>query len=346
MMRTLTLSMSTLAIAIATAGFSKKANAESWTLELSQSCDSFTLELPLPALDASCDLDTRSGNPSNWFNPFETCSLDFDMIGLPSLGDIAAGVAGQVCNLVKDVKNQTIDKVLDEVNSKIPDNLYDDITGELDLTGGSSGGGANGGGSNGGGSSWSDNDVAQPDQDNETCYTTDTNGITITVPCDISRDSPEHPNACYIKSSSYANPFSPLECARYTPDEEICIADWIRNRETGQLEPQLSQCTSALRQTNAEACSTSSGEISYCRDLNSEPTQNDRLCLIASDSDSGTTTGSCYQIDKTCYGHYNGVFQAASCSLFHDNFFNQELQGSYDDFWSNNGTLNREHSHS
>ncbi|MDN3661096.1 hypothetical protein [Vibrio agarivorans] len=337
MTRTLTLSLSSIALALVTSGFSTKPNAaETWTLELSQSCDSFTLELPLPALDASCDLDTRSGNPSNWFNPFETCSLDFDMIGLPTMGDIAAGIAGQVCDLVKDVKSQTIDKVLDEINATIPDDIFDDITGELDLNGSS-------GSSGGTDTSWRDNDVAQPDQDNQTCYTSDVNGSTITVPCDIAQSDPNNANACYFKSTSYSNPFTSTECSRYTQESEICIADWVRNNETGQLEPQLSQCTTALRQTNAEACSTSSGGISYCRDLNQEPSQMQRLCSIANEY--GSTTGSCYQIDKTCYGHFNGVFQAASCSLFHDNYFNQQAQGSYDDFWSNIRTTDRKYSH-
>ncbi|WP_281188489.1 hypothetical protein [Vibrio harveyi] len=307
------------------------AASEEWTLEMNDSCNSFKLELPLPAVDATCDLDDRSGNPSNWFNPFETCSLDFDMIGLPSLGDIAAGVAGAVCDAVKEVKDQTLDKVLDEINSEIPNDLWDEINGEVDLndklTGGSKGD-----------NSWTNPDVAQPDVGKDNCYTTDAKGSTIIVPCDIAKPKAKDPNACYVKSGSYGSPFAPIPCNRFSQEREICIARWEQDDVTGQIKPILSPCTSSLRASLSEACTDSKGNTNYCREWTSTPTQHERQCSFErklGQGDTETYIASCYGVEKACYGHLNGLFQAAQCQQFHDFFFqNPNSQGVFDDFWS------------
>ncbi|MEI8659443.1 hypothetical protein [Vibrio sp. Hal054] len=104
---------------------------ESWTLQMSDKCDTVTLSLPLPALDMGCNTDTSSGNPSSWFNPFETCELNFDMIGLPSIADIKAGLAGAVCDKIQEVKASTIDGLIDEVNQSI-DSVEDGVNDDID----------------------------------------------------------------------------------------------------------------------------------------------------------------------------------------------------------------------
>lgn len=309
---------------------------ESWTLELDDSCNKFTLELPLPALNATCDLDKESGNPSKWFNPFETCALEFDMIGLPSLGDIAAGISGQICDAIKEVKSNTIDEVISDINQAIPDDIYGDINGEYDFTDDltKGAGDATTGGSSGGGS-WTDNNEAQPDQDTNRCYTTDTSGSTITVPCDISQPNPNSQNACYLKSDEYGSPFSPVACSRFSFDDEICIARWEADSNSNIKMPVLSQCTAALRASESEACSDENGNKFYCREKD-QPTQNDRLCRFTGEDGDGrnyTYYDSCYKVEKACYGHINGLFQAAQCQMFHDDYYRQNST-VYDDFWS------------
>lgn len=90
--------------------------------------------LKLPSIDMSCSTDERSGNPSSWFNPNAACNLSFDLIGLPSLSDITAGLTAEACAAIDVIKNETYDKVVSNLNSKIPDNLYDEIKGNADLT--------------------------------------------------------------------------------------------------------------------------------------------------------------------------------------------------------------------
>ncbi|EHD1698135.1 MULTISPECIES: hypothetical protein [Vibrio] len=301
------------------------AEGEAWTLELNDTCDSFRLELPLPAINASCNLDTRSGNPSKWFNPLETCSLDFDMIGLPTMGDIAAGVAGSVCEAIKDVKDQTIDKIIDDVNASIPDNI---------------GGNQNGNNSNGNDNSWQKPDVAQPEEGSNHCYTTDASGSTIVVPCDIAKPQTTDLNKCYVKSNNYSNPFTPIQCNRFSEEKEICIERYEMDHESRELYPILAQCTTALKAIQAEACENENEKITYCRDLGRTPTQTDRQCRFYRELDNGRVESyiaDCYGVEKACYGHLNGLFQAATCQQFHDQFFrNNNVQGVFDDFWSFN----------
>ena len=98
-----------------------------WSIEPTRSCNTFTISLPSPTLDIGCNLDNDSGNPSTWFNPLASCDLNFDMIGLPTLGDIAAGLTGAICGEIKALKEKTIDQVIDEINNQIPDQIFDDI---------------------------------------------------------------------------------------------------------------------------------------------------------------------------------------------------------------------------
>ncbi|MCC2524937.1 hypothetical protein [Vibrio coralliilyticus] len=298
---------------------------EKWSLEVDNICDSVTVSLPLPALDMSCDLDSRSGNPSKWFNPYETCELSFDMIGLPSLGDIAAGLAGAVCHEIQEVKSQTVDELIDQINEQIPDSITDDITADLNLNDQLNNSNA---GSN---QDWRNNDVAQPSVGTDICYTTDTKGSTITVPCDIA-SNPTSLNNCYVKTTSHSNPFQPLECSRFNKEKEVCIVGWRTDRSTGKNVPILDGCNSQLRTSNAEACSVN-GETNYCTHFGAAEnlTQNERLCSTYSNSSDSSTTVACSTIEKSCYGHLNGSFQAASCLQFHDQYFsNKDPYSNYD----------------
>ena len=300
---------------IASASTPIAAMEENWTLELDSVCDQAKLQLPLPALDMSCDLDKTSGNPSKWFNPYETCEFSFDMIGLPSLGDILGGISGKICEEIKEIKDQTIDDLIDEVNEQIPDNITDDLDWGLDLN---EEGGLD--------SDWRDDPNAKPDSDNGTCYTHDFEGNTITVPCDIA-ESGSNLNQCYFKSNSYSNPFTEVECGRYTVSDEICITGWSKN-DYGESIPSLGKCTSSLRIQKAEACYVKNiedvqglGGVNYCSELTKPVSQNDRICQTYSNNE--TKLEECITIEKFCYGHLNGNFQANSCRKFHDQFFSK-----------------------
>lgn len=294
---------------------------ESWTLELDKVCDQARLQLPLPALDMSCDLDKTSGNPSKWFNPYETCELSFDMIGLPSIGDIAGGIAGQICEEVNEVKDKTIDDLIDEVNERIPDNVIDDIQWDKDIN-------KEIGDRNNSDSDWRDGGNADPKNDDGMCYTQDMDGNAITVPCDITRDANDL-NQCYFKTDSYSKPFDPVECSRYTIPYERCIVRWSEN-EYGESIPEIGNCDSGLRSQKAEACYIKTpsefdiynpDNIQYCRDRSEPIQQSDRLCSV----NDGSTTSyvPCITIELPCYGHLDGVFQATSCRTLHNQFFNK-----------------------
>lgn len=311
------LSLSALPVYAAGEESTGKETEESWTLELSEKCNTVKLKLPLPALNMSCDLDTKSGNPSKWHNPFETCELEFDMIGLPSLQDIATGMAGQVCKEVKTIKSQTIDVLIDEINAEIPDNLGEEISGQLNLNEEL----------NEKIEDWSSSGEAQPSIADETCYTTDTSGGTITVPCSIANNTSANGDQCYFKSNNYNTPFTETQCSRYNMQQEQCIVEWKIDSLSGQQVPVLGSCTSTLRATQSEACKEN-GIIGYCRDVTTTTaiTQNIRQC-----GGSGGNTVACSDLPKSCYGHLNGTFQAADCAVFHDQYFHNP-QGSIHEF--------------
>lgn len=85
--------------------------------------------ISLPSLDLSCDADTRSGNASSWLNPNSMCDMSFEMLNLPSLGDLTAGVTAKVCTALKGLKAMTYDQAIKKINSEVPD----DVLGGLDL---------------------------------------------------------------------------------------------------------------------------------------------------------------------------------------------------------------------
>ncbi|MGD8116828.1 hypothetical protein [Vibrio sp. TRT 29B02] len=289
---------------------------EKWTLEINNVCDKISIKLPLPSLDYECDLDDKSGNPSNWFNPFETCELSFDMIGLPSISDITAGLSGAICEEIQEVKDKTIDELIDDVNEQIPDNLTDevnlglDLNDELDKIKNDVGDDYN----------WRDDVMAQPDQSNQTCYTTDPAGKRIAVPCEIAKN-PSDLNKCYIKSNNYSSPFEPIECGRYTKQSEQCIVRWEREEGTNVRYPVIGACTAELRSLQQEAC-TVNGKTNYCTELSlaQKITQNERICSVYEGGSRKNVP--CSTIEKACYGHLNGNFQAASCLTFHNQLFN------------------------
>ncbi|MCG9578602.1 hypothetical protein L1D14_20500 [Vibrio tubiashii] len=286
---------------------------EKWSLKMDEVCNQYTLSLPLPALDMSCDLDTKSGNPSKWFNPYETCELSFDMIGLPSMGDIMGGIAGRVCEEVKKVKDKTVDDLIDQVNEKIPDNITKDINFGKDLNKELNKANT--------GSNWRDSVNANPEynQSTKTCYTNDFEGNTITVPCDIASNA-NNKNQCYFKSTNVTNPFNPVNCDRYTVNQETCIVRWEEGLY-GQKEPVIGNCTSALRAQSAEACKEN-GVVNYCTKMETKVTQNQRLCRVRS-TDGNSSYEPCINIERQCFGHLNGNFQAASCKAFHDQYVAQ-----------------------
>ncbi|CCO46829.1 exported hypothetical protein [Vibrio nigripulchritudo SOn1] len=288
-----------------------QAMEEKWTLKINNVCDRVSVNLPLPSLDYECNLDNKSGNPSNWFNPFETCEIGFDMIGLPSIGDIMAGVSGAICEEIQDVKEKTIDDLIDDINEQIPENLTDDVNIGVDLNEKLDSIG-----------DWRDDNNAQPDQEHQICYTTNHNGQRIAVPCDIAQN-PSDLNKCYFKSGNYSSPFTPVECGRYTKESEQCIARWERDNETGIRYPVISSCTAELRSLQQEAC-TINGQTNYCTEmaLRQTITQNERVCSIYDRESKTRQNVPCSTIEKACYGHLNGSFQAASCLTFHNQLFN------------------------
>ncbi|MEI8659442.1 hypothetical protein [Vibrio sp. Hal054] len=279
-----------------------------WSLKASSECDSYTIKLKLPALDMGCELDMSSGNPSSWFNPFETCELNFDLIGLPTLDDIKMGIGKQVCNQIQKVKSATVDEMLNEIDEK--------TNFELDLV-----------------DEWKNLVEAKPSTETDEtgasrCYSYDTDGRKIIVPCSMGEPIGTDLNECYVDSGNSSEPFEYLPCSRFTPEAELCITGWYYD-EYGEKRYTIGGCTSKLAQENAFACGAYSDPI-YCSDYNGEVSQYDRLCTLpqrsddnnsSETSDEAPTRGSCSLIEKACYGHLGGVFKAAQCLDFHDKYY-------------------------
>lgn len=93
-----------------------------------------SVSFSLPSLDISCDADPRSGNPSNWINPNTQCDMTFDLLQLPSIGDITAKISGQVCSALNQIKEMTYDEALNKIQEQIPDNLTDSLNLDVDLS--------------------------------------------------------------------------------------------------------------------------------------------------------------------------------------------------------------------
>ncbi len=305
-------------------------DAANWSIEPAKSCNSITVTLPSPTLNLGCDLDSDSGNPSSWFNPMASCSMDFDLIGLPSLGDIAAGLVGQVCSEIKAVKEQTIDKVIDDINDQIPTELFDDIDLNLDLTDR-----LNltdrinaGEGTTGTPRPPSIDPNAPPTEDvngDEMCFTKDSFGKTMTVPCGIADIQAAAPNLCYLnEGDTITEKWTPIACDRPTIDYEICVNGYVKDDDSRQIEryadgvPKvtLASCSSLNSNSTLDnACYDTfngSRRIVECNRVSEPETQHNRVCTKEENGSIGGNTA-CINVDETCYGHLDGVFRAASC---------------------------------
>ncbi|MBY7854229.1 hypothetical protein KW429_11035 [Vibrio fluvialis] len=298
---------------------------EEWSLNVKTTCQAAKLSLPMPELNATCNLDRTSGNPSKWFNPLATCELDFDMIGLPSLGDIMTNTAGSVCAAIKEVKSHTVDQAIDEANKKLEDNGVDDIEGSLDLNdwvkdelGDSSNGG---------------NTPSSGDQTSNICYSKDLSGNTVTVPCDITQTTANNPNQCYLKTGSAMDfTYSPVACDRPTVDYEMCVTGYVKD-DQGRIKtyadgvpiPETGLCGKTTLASRKNSCiqtikanGGSSTRIVECSRMTEPVTQLNRMCTGTTTDNSGgyTSVDRCIEVDATCYGHKGGMFQAAQCRDF------------------------------
>lgn len=320
-------------------GLSNTANAaDNWSIEPSNSCNSVTVTLPSPTLDLSCNLDDDSGNPSSWFNPMASCSMDFDLIGLPSLGDIAAGLVGQVCSEIKKVKEKTIDKVIDDINDAIPDDAFEDINIGGDLNKPNNGTGTSGQPKPPTIPDSSTPDTSTPPQD-EMCYTQNSQGNSITVPCSIADLEASSPNTCYLKDGSvFSNNWRAVACDRPTVDYEICVDGYKRVERSNEIQrypdgipvPTTSSCKGLSANNRIDnACFIKSGSgismktrVVECSRLPTPETQYNRLCRVTDTSTghSSQSIGACIDVEETCYGHMDGIFKAEQCSV-HTNYY-------------------------
>lgn len=294
-----------------------------WTLDAEVSCSKIKVSLPLPELDATCDLDKSSGNPSKWFNPLATCELDFDMIGLPSLGDIMGGIAGSVCNAIKEVKSKTIDQAINEINQDIPNNLFENINRSINVNDEVRDSLESSGSSNSSGSSTPDSNL---------CYTNDLHGNTITVPCDITDPLAQNPDQCYLANGTNFDNLTPVNCSRPTVNQEQCVTGYERD-EYGRIKhyadgvpiPITGSCGNTSLSARTNAClqsvnnqGSSSTRIVSCEEISQPITQATRLCEGTRLNDSGSfdQVQRCLDVELACYGHMDGVFKAAQCRDF------------------------------
>ena len=297
------------------------ANVNAWTIGRPNSCDKVTVKLELPALDLSCDLDDESGNPSKWLNPYATCSLEFDMIGLPSLSDLAGGLAGQVCDAIKAVKDQTIDVLIDQINEVIPDELGEGGDFNLDL-------GQEAGDKIKSAFTPTSNDQinAIPDA-NGLCYISVPNGQTVTYPCDMLEKTSTVPNTCYLYDENDHNSYERVSCDRYNVAKEACITDWVEdNDHRNSFNPVIQSCAQKNINplTSPKAACYENGKAIECSKM-SNVTRNERMCY----NGDGSTTA-CSNVDQTqqCYGHKDGAFQVLACK----EFINNGISSAYDGY--------------
>lgn len=103
------------------------------TLSSKNSICKANVSFTLPSVNIACNADPRSGNPSNWINPNTQCNMSFEMLSLPSLGDIAGGISGQICSALNGLKELTYDKALDSLQAKLPKDITDALDMNVDL---------------------------------------------------------------------------------------------------------------------------------------------------------------------------------------------------------------------
>lgn len=113
--------------------FSQLAHAAFQLESRGESCD-LQKTFELPSINMSCNADSRSGNASNWLNPNTACDMSFEMLSLPSLGDITAGLAAGVCKALQGLKEMTYDQAIGQINDKIPEDVLGDLDLDLDLS--------------------------------------------------------------------------------------------------------------------------------------------------------------------------------------------------------------------
>ncbi len=296
----------------------KPPKTENWSIEPSRSCNSIIVTLPSPALDIGCDLDKDSGNPSSWFNPMASCSMEFDLIGLPTLGDVAAGLVGQVCSELNKVKDVTIDKVIDDINNQVPDSILDDI----DINGDINDALNDGQGTTG--------QPKPPTQGGDMCFTKDATGKTLTVPCSIADLQAPTPNSCYLNEGNITNAkWRPIACNRPTVDYEICVDGYEKRQGVivrypdGVPVPTTAKCSDIPTEKRIDNACKDKGRTVECSRASEPETQYNRLCAY---NNMGTgypspQQNACINVDETCYGHLNGIFKAASCREHTENYY-------------------------
>ncbi|MGN2715578.1 hypothetical protein ACTFQF_00100 [Aliivibrio fischeri] len=310
-----------------------KEPSELWSINPSNSCDSLTVTLPSPAIDYECDIDTTSGNPSTWFNPMASCSMDFDLIGLPSLGDIAAGLTGQVCSELNKIKDETIGDILGDINNQVPDNIFDGSIGS-------------GGNSNNGNGLPNPNPIPTDPKD-EMCYTQDSQGKNIIVPCSITDSKPSSPDTCYLKDGdALSDEWRKVKCSRPTVDYEMCVIGYEKEKGSNQIKrysdgtpvPIVQSCKNLPSNSNlGSACYVNKPTLNQpdnkrpeeCGRSGDDVTQYNRMCQMTTTTMTGQLTTeymNCIEVDETCYGHLNKIFKAAACSVHTENFYSQSSQ--------------------
>ncbi|MDE5179002.1 hypothetical protein [Vibrio fluvialis] len=348
----LTLSHLTFA---ATSGENKQ---EEWSLDVKTTCKTMKLSLPMPELNATCDLDKTSGNPSKWFNPLATCELEFDMIGLPSLGDIMSKAAGSVCNAIKGVKEHTVDQAIDEANKKLENNGVSDIDASVDLNDWVEDKITDNSNSSTSGDNTSSTGNQTSGSNSNICYTKDLLGNTVTVPCDITETTATNSNQCYLKTGSAMEfSYSPVACDRPTINYETCVTGYskdeqgrVRTYSDGVPIPETGSCGNTVLASRNNACiqttkvnGISGTRIVECNRLSEPVTQINRMCSGSTTDSSGgyTNVNRCIEVDETCYGHKGGMFQAAQCRDFTTAYlYSQQKSGSQSSTSSSNGGSN------
>ena len=318
---------------------------KSWDIIPSRSCNTFKITLPTPTIDIGCDLDEDSGNPSTWFNPLAACELEFDMIGLPSLGDIKAGLIGDVCAEIKRIKAETIDQAIADINEQIPDDLYDDVDWGGNLNDKLHDRLNSGTGSDGTPipPRVKDGSTQPNPTEPDLCYTRDSRGNTITVPCEISEIKSPHDNVCYRKDSAMSNNWDTTACDRPVPEFEQCVTGYqyieqdknsttykkIKYWPNTQIpKVKTALCKNASVTNNlGNACLYENG-MAECSRITEAPTQYERACSVT-DTSSGTSEtniSACINVEQTCYGFIGGVFKADSCKNHTLNYLNTSAQ--------------------
>ncbi|MBF4437035.1 hypothetical protein ERJ77_21615 [Vibrio anguillarum] len=230
-----------------------------------------------------------------------------------------------MCSKLKEVKQKTIDQVINEINTEMPDKIFEDISGKIDLNKPTS--------PSGNGTS---TPSTPPNSNGETqskmCYTRDAAGKTITVPCDIA-EATGTPDQCYLREGNVlTGDFKPVACSRPTIDNERCVIGYQKDKygrvltySDGVAIPIIDSCGVINIKTRNNACLqtvTSNGSTTQravsCSVLSEPVTQYNRMCSGTKQNSTGNLDNVklCIDVDLACYGHMNGIFKTAQCRDF------------------------------